>query len=286
MSRLQEKIDKLKIETVEIQDLAETLIKLAPVKMAKVLNMYLFDTLPDELYETQNKLKFKYLAWYNAVYPLIEKYLPHQLEEFHSKYNKTGAYFSTAISDIIDLQTGFRPGEGRSKVIQDFRICFSFQKAQLLSIQGVDYAIPKGKKDKNDISLDKLEVILTQTIYDYVLKNPTLFHTESRSITPQRKKEVKERDNFMCQICNENFNEDELEVDHIYPHSLGGSNRIENLMALCIPCNNDKGKCLDYYRSGEGRKKIVLNIRYFTKNLSMISNFGDWLRKAGGTKKS
>jgi len=286
MSSQQVKIEKLKKDVDEIQNLAEILIKSAPVSMSRDLNMFLFDTLPNELSEIQTKLKIKYLAWYNSVYPLVEKFLPHQLIEFQSKYNKTGGFFSTSISDTIDLKTGYRPHEGRSKIIQDFRECFSFQIGQLLSIQLEEEPILEERKGVNDISLDNLEKVLTQTIYDYVLKNPTIFHTKSRSIIPQRKKEVKERDNFVCQSCNDTFNEEELEVDHIYPHSLGGSNRSENLMAVCIPCNKDKGKRLDYYRSGEGRKKLIENIRYFTRNLPMISNFGEWLRKAGGTKKS
>ena len=285
MSSLQERIEKLKKDANEIQKLAENLITSSPVSMSRHLNMFLFDTLPNELSEIQTKLRIKYLAWYNSVHPLVEKFLPHQLIEFQSKYNKTGGFYSTSISDIIDLKTGYRPREGRSKIIQEFRECFTFQIGQLLSIQIEEEGIPEERKDDSDISLDNLENILTQTIYDYVLKNPTIFHTESRSIIPQRKREVKDRDNYICQICNNIFNEDELEVDHIYPHSLGGSNRIENLMALCLPCNKDKGKRLDYYRSGEGRKKLMLNISYFTRNLPMISNFGDWLRKAGGTRK-
>ncbi len=286
MGNLQEKIEKLKKDADEIQNLAEVLIKSAPVSMSRRIDMYVFGILPNDLSEVQTKLRIKYLAWYNSVYPLVEKFLPHQLIEFQSKYNKTGGFFSTSISDIINLKTGYRPHEGRSKVIQDFSECFSFQIGQLLSIQLEEEPILEGRKVMNDISLDNLEKVLTQTIYDYILKNPTIFHTKSRSIIPQRKKEVKERDNFICQICNENFNEDELEVDHVYPHSLGGSNRIENLMALCINCNRDKGKRLDYYRSGEGRKKLMENIKYFTRNLPMISNFGEWLRKTGGTKKS
>lgn len=285
MNKLSDNINNLKRATDEIQELAERLIKLAPVKISRELNMYLFDTLPEELSEIQEDLKYKYMAWYNAIFPLVEKFLPHQLEEFQSKYNKTGRYFSTAIIDIIDLKTGFRPNEGRIKIIQDFRECFSFQKAQLLSIQNLDIAISKQEKKENLISLQNLEDLLAQNIYDYILKNPTLFHTESRSISPQRKSEVKERDDFICQICNEAFNEEELEIDHIYPHSLGGSNRIENLMALCIQCNNDKGNRLDYYRTEEGRKKLMINIRIFTRDLPMISNFGEWLRKAGGTRR-
>ena len=121
MSSLQEKIEKLKKDGDEIQNLAEILIKSAPVSMSRDLNMFLFDTLPNELSEIQTKLKIKYLAWYNSVYPLVEKFLPHQLIEFQSKYNNTGDFFSTSISDTIDLKTGYRLHEGKSKVIQDFR---------------------------------------------------------------------------------------------------------------------------------------------------------------------
>ena len=151
MSSLQEKIENLKKDADEIQKLAENLINSAPVNMSRHLNMYLFDTLPNELCDIQTKLKFKYLAWYNAVHPLIKEYLPHQLVDFQSKYNKTGGLFSTAISDIIDLKTGFRPQEGRLKVIQDFRECFTFQIGLLLSIQVEEVVIPKKQKDEIDI---------------------------------------------------------------------------------------------------------------------------------------
>jgi 5-methylcytosine-specific restriction endonuclease McrA len=33
----------------------------------------------------------------------------------------------------------------------------------------------------------------------------------------------------------------ELSLDHIYPHSLGGEDTIENLRTLCKPCNSRKG---------------------------------------------
>ena len=34
-----------------------------------------------------------------------------------------------------------------------------------------------------------------------------------------------------------------LEIDHIYPRSRGGSNRISNLALACRPCNQKKGSC-------------------------------------------
>ncbi len=37
---------------------------------------------------------------------------------------------------------------------------------------------------------------------------------------------------------------DNLEVDHIYPVALGGSDDLDNLQALCAPCNRRKGASL------------------------------------------
>jgi len=132
-------------------------------------------------------------------------------------------------------------------------------------------------KSRDEITLENLERILIQMIYDFVLKNPKYVAQKHRSITQQRKKVIKNRDNFCCQICDEVFKEEELVVDHIYPHSLGGSNKNINLMALCKECNSDKNKSLNYYRSDEGRNKIILNIEIFVRSLTIISDFNNWL---------
>jgi len=132
-------------------------------------------------------------------------------------------------------------------------------------------------KKHDDISLNNLEHILTQIIYDYVLKAPTQFHKNYPNIPAQRRKIIKERDELICQICGESFTEEELVVDHIYPYSLGGSNEYYNLMALCEKCNSDKNKRVDYYRSAEGQYKILGSIKVFVKSLSIISDFGSWL---------
>lgn len=128
-------------------------------------------------------------------------------------------------------------------------------------------------------TLENLEKILIEAIYDFVIKNPNLGTTKSRSISQSRKEIIKQRDDYICQICQEPFPEGQLEIDHILPHSLGGSNSEYNLMPLCSKCNADKGNRLTYYQSGEGKKKLKNNIGGFAKNVPMIHNFGDWLKK-------
>jgi len=115
----------------------------------------------------------------------------------------------------------------------------------------------KKKKYPNNIDLQtgsifELENILIKNIYEQVFKNPDLYHTSSRSISISRKKAVKMRDQYQCQLCQKSFEEDNLVIDHIFPFSLGGSNNKVNLMSLCKKCNDDKGKGLIIIRVRKG----------------------------------
>ncbi len=133
--------------------------------------------------------------------------------------------------------------------------------------------------------LNKLEILLVSMIYNQIMLNPDLYKSESRHIPEQRKKAVKQRDKFHCQICNEKFKEEDLEVDYIYPYGLGGSNFPANLMALCKECNQNKGVRLEYIKSNEGREKILLNIQEFVRNLPITSNFAKWIEEMSKYRK-
>lgn len=47
-----------------------------------------------------------------------------------------------------------------------------------------------------------------------------------------------ERDGYTCRGCG---SEKDLTVDHVLPLSKGGSDDLENLQFLCLPCNSSKG---------------------------------------------
>lgn len=53
--------------------------------------------------------------------------------------------------------------------------------------------------------------------------------------------EVFKRDKFTCQYCGAKAPEVVLHLDHIHPHSKGGSDDILNLLSACQDCNGGKG---------------------------------------------
>jgi hypothetical protein len=64
---------------------------------------------------------------------------------------------------------------------------------------------------------------------------------ETKQVTPKRRYEVLVRDEHTCQSCGAKAPNTLLQVDHIFPRSLGGSNDLENLQTLCVICNIGKG---------------------------------------------
>lgn len=52
--------------------------------------------------------------------------------------------------------------------------------------------------------------------------------------------EILKRAKFRCELCGISADEKALEVDHILPRNLGGSDEEHNLQALCYSCNATK----------------------------------------------
>lgn len=60
------------------------------------------------------------------------------------------------------------------------------------------------------------------------------------AISKQLRFRVLERCGFKCHYCGRTAPEVRLEVDHIDPQSIGGSNKDSNLVAACVDCNRGK----------------------------------------------
>lgn len=59
-------------------------------------------------------------------------------------------------------------------------------------------------------------------------------------ITPRVRFEILKRDGFACQFCGMKAPEAYLQVDHIVPVAMGGTDDPNNLIAACWSCNNGK----------------------------------------------
>lgn len=182
---------------------------------------------------------------------------------------------------IGDRDIAFTPEQIKNRIISKTELSVERFTEQ---IEVLTQTIDK-LKSPNYGTIEYLEGSIVLNIYDFILKNPTVWKKDTRGISPQRKKHVKVRDKFRCQFCGELFKEEELVVDHIFPHSVGGSNEEYNLMALCTRCNDDKSASLKYYRSEEGRYKICDNIKEFVRTLPIIDDFGKWLKNFGDARR-
>jgi len=83
----------------------------------------------------------------------------------------------------------------------------------------------------------------------YLLETLDRIPAIERSISPQLRNEILERNGFTCQQCGAGAGDPDpynpgrkvrLHVDHIIPISQGGTDDRDNLRALCSTCNQGK----------------------------------------------
>lgn len=62
----------------------------------------------------------------------------------------------------------------------------------------------------------------------------------ARPLTARERERVRRRDRDTCRYCGRI--EGPFEVDHVVPRTLGGSNKMSNLVLACKECNGRKGQ--------------------------------------------
>lgn len=222
----------------------------------------------DDLYEDDlDKIDEEFTIWKDYTFDLLKEYF----NEEEAKKFKNSVTRPSVLDSIELFESPIKSGITSLKSVRE-RIDFLILKTQNSKIDVEEI-------ETKDNFLEQLENLLANMIYIQVISNPEIYANDSRYITNQRKKTVKNRDNYLCQICGNEFTENELVTDHIYPYSLGGSNFPINLMALCKECNINKNARLVYFRSKEGKQKIKLNIADFVRNLPILTSFGKWIEE-------
>jgi ATP adenylyltransferase len=74
-------------------------------------------------------------------------------------------------------------------------------------------------------------------------RGPKIWHhrrLSDRIVSGSLRYTVLKQAGFRCQLCGISAEERALEVDHIIPHNLGGSDTLDNFQALCYKCNANK----------------------------------------------
>lgn len=81
--------------------------------------------------------------------------------------------------------------------------------------------------NKIPIVAEKMAIVLGSEEEDYFTK-------------PEKRKELFERDKWVCHYCGEKITEENATLDHLTPQCKGGKHTKENLKTSCLICNSIK----------------------------------------------
>lgn len=87
--------------------------------------------------------------------------------------------------------------------------------------------------------------------------------------------EIFKRDGFQCAYCGKTPPEVTLEVDHIEPISLGGSDDMENLLTACFDCNRGKKNI----RLDKIPNKLVRNLEILKEKEEQLKEYRKFIQK-------
>ncbi len=117
-------------------------------------------------------------------------------------------------------------------------------------MKGIEWGLLYNQFKDQKFDSDKLEkeisalmqdedVTKKKGIYTYVLTRQEK-HLNIRAFSPNQKREAYERQQGICPVCNEHFELNEMEADHITPWHEGGKTIAENCQMLCRDDNRRK----------------------------------------------
>lgn len=169
------------------------------------------------------------------------------------------AYLQTAIDWIsegnIDVYMGKHQHDGSavslwnhfSSVINWVKAVFTHYRREM---KGVDWGRLYRIYHTEDLDPSLLEAEVARLmqdsdvqrkrgIYEYVLDHDER-HLDLRAFDENTRREVYERQQGICPICNQHFQIEQMEGDHITPWCQGGRTTADNCQMLCRDCNRRK----------------------------------------------
>lgn len=117
-------------------------------------------------------------------------------------------------------------------------------------MKGLDWGYLYNQHKYSDFNADLLNAQVTELmidddvtkkrgIYEYLLSGNQKF-LNIRSFTQADKRAMYERQNKICNECDEEYSIGDMEADHVLPWSAGGKTHISNGQMLCRSCNRQK----------------------------------------------
>ena len=171
-------------------------------------------------------------------------------EDKTSLNNARNCFKEFEIDDYDDSLIFFRmeisnkPKEGVLFLFISFFEVFELDKVQFVlktnekeNFKNSKYNIDDLKFEFDKSHYNEMKDEISQFKSTYSNPKQTLSKKRSRRITQEVKDKVWNRDGGKCVDCCSNEN---LEFDHIIPHSKGGANTYRNIQLLCEPCNRSK----------------------------------------------
>ena len=67
---------------------------------------------------------------------------------------------------------------------------------------------------------------------------------KSRLTSKSRRMAIIERDKWTCYVCDQILTFEQIELDHLIPHSRNGSSDSTNLAVSCLPCNRSRSNTI------------------------------------------
>jgi 5-methylcytosine-specific restriction endonuclease McrA len=129
--------------------------------------------------------------------------------------------------------------EAICKVYMDNATAITFENDNYIELNFTEWA----ERSKKNVWPEDQEFVNSPTMRIAVPRTIRYSHYDKIPKTTLRlsRKAIYNRDNHICYICGEEFNDKHLSIDHIIPISRGGKNTWENLITCCVKCNWKKG---------------------------------------------